>query len=157
MAYFKENLMLKVMTFFCIPLASYVSPKIVEITENRCVLKIPFKRRTRSILGIRTMFLGALTTGADVAAGVPIILESSRLKKKISIAVKMLECSFLKTAKSDVYFYVENTDQVRNFVHELLANPGVRKEHTVEVTAKCPDTSGDEPIARFTLIYSGKK
>jgi len=154
MAYFKENLTLKVFSFFRNPLISYVSPKIVEVTEKRCVLKVRLKRRTRNFLG--TMFLGALTTGADVAAGLPIILESFRLKKKISFAVKMLECSFLKAAKSDVYFYVENTDQIRNFVHELLANPGVRKEHTVEVTAKCPDTSGDETVARFTVLYSGK-
>lgn len=154
MAYFKENLMLKVLTFFRMPMVSYVSPKIIEIAEKRCVLKVPLKRRTRNIAG--SMFLGALTTGADVAAGIPIVLEMSRIKKKISYAVKTLQCSFLKAAKSDVYFYVENADQIRNFVHEVIANPGIRKEHTVEVIAKCPATNGDESIARFTLVFSAK-
>ena len=45
-----------------------VSPKIVELNENRCVVRIPLNWITRR-RDIHAMYLGTLCMGADVAAG----------------------------------------------------------------------------------------
>ena len=45
-----------------------VRPKIVELNENRCVVRIPLNWITRR-RDIHAMYLGTLCMGADVAAG----------------------------------------------------------------------------------------
>lgn len=45
----------------------YVRPSVMEISNERVVVRIPLRRKTRNHIG--SMYFGALSVGADCAVG----------------------------------------------------------------------------------------
>ena len=131
-----------------------VSPSVVEISEKRCVVRIPLNWRTRR-RDIRAMYLGVLCMGADVAAGLIAFDLLRRRKARVSFVFKDIRGEFLKRAEGHVHFTNEDGPLIQDLVERALAS-GEREEATVRVTATVPALS-DEPVARFELTLSVKK
>lgn len=132
-----------------------ISPKIVELTNERCVVRVPLNWRTRR-RDIHAMYLGTLCMGADVAAGLISFKLVQEQKAKVSFIFKDLKAEFLKRAEGDVVF----TNNDGAIVQELMRRTfetGERQEATVHVVATVPSKLGDEPVARFELTLSLKK
>jgi hypothetical protein len=131
------------------------SPRIVELTDERCAIRIPLNWRTRR-RDIGAMYLGTLCMGADVAAGLIAFKLVRERKLRVSFVFKDIRGEFLKRAEGDVVF--TNTDGP--VIQDLLARTletGERQEATVHVTATVPSKLGDEPVAKFELTLSLKR
>ncbi len=133
----------------------FIKPKVVEINENRCVIRIPLNWRTRRH-DIHAMYLGVLCMGADVAGGLIAFDLVHKQKERVSFIFKDIKGEFLKRAESHVYFTNEDGPVIQELLRRTLAS-GEREEATVHVTATVPDKLGDEPVARFELTLSLKK
>lgn len=131
------------------------SPSIVELSERRCVVRIPLNWRTRR-RDIRAMYLGTLCMGADIASGLMPFLIVQKQSASVSIIFKAMNASFLKRAEGDVLFTCEDGDLVSDLVRRTLAS-GEREEARLRVTATVPDKLGDEPVAAFEMTLSMKK
>lgn len=132
-----------------------ISPKILELTNERCVVRVPLNWRTRR-RDIHAMYLGTLCMGADVAAGLISFKLVQEQKAKVSFIFKDLKAEFLKRAEGDVVF----TNNDGAIVQELMRRTfetGERQEATVHVVATVPSKLGDEPVAKFELTLSLKK
>jgi hypothetical protein len=55
---FKQTLSVRALGWWKIPLIALVRPQVVEMGDDRCVIRIPLRRRTRNHLG--SMYFGAL-------------------------------------------------------------------------------------------------
>src|SRR5262245_39430911 len=75
--------------------------KVVELNENRCVVRIPLNWITRR-RDIHAMYLGTLCMGADVAAGLIAFNIVAQRKAHVNFIFKDIRGSFLKRAESDV-------------------------------------------------------
>ncbi|UCD33411.1 MAG: DUF4442 domain-containing protein [Desulfobacterales bacterium] len=150
----QATVLLRYFGFFKIPLLCFVRPSVIELTDTRVVVRIPLRRRTRNHLG--SMYFGALTIGADCAAGLIAMKLIRNSSKNISLIFKRMEAEFLKRAESDVYFICDQGREISELVAESIASLE-RVEMPVNVTAKVPDKFGEEPVARFTLLLSLKK
>ncbi len=131
------------------------SPKIVELTDDRCVIRIPLNWRTRR-RDIKAMYLGTLCMGADVAAGLIAFKLVRDRRARVSFIFKDIKGEFLKRAEGDVFF----TNDDGRVVQELMARTletGERQEATVRVIATVPSKMGNEPVARFELTISLKR
>ena len=133
----------------------FVKLKVVEIDENRCVIRIPLNWRTRRH-DIHAMYLGVLCMGADVAAGLIAFDLVRKQKAKVSFIFKDIRGEFLKRAEGDVHFTNEDGPVIQDLLRRTLAS-GEREEATVHVTATVPKKLGDEPVARFELTLSLKR
>lgn len=131
------------------------SPKIVELTDERCVIKVPLNWRTRR-RDIHAMYLGTLCMGADVAAGLIAFKIVNERKLRVNFLFKDMNAQFLKRAEGDVLFTNNEGRMVQELIQRALET-GERQEATVPVTATVPSKFGDEPVARFTLTLSLKK
>jgi len=132
-----------------------IRPKIVELTYDRCVVRVPLNWITRRH-DIHAMYLGTLCMGADVAAGLISFKIVRERKEHVSFIFKDLKGEFLKRAEGDVVF----TNNDGPLIQDLLrrANEtGERQEATVHVTATVPSKLGEEPVAKFELTLSVKK
>lgn len=98
----KANLMLSLFGMFKVPLIWYCRPKILEMDEQKVIVKIPLKRRTKNHLN--SMYFGTLAVGADVAGGFLAIAKAEQYGKKVSLAFKAVEGQFLKRPEADVIF-----------------------------------------------------
>jgi hypothetical protein len=132
-----------------------VRPKIVELNENRCVVRIPLNWITRR-RDIHAMYLGTLCMGADVAAGLIAFQLVAAKKVRINFIFKDIKGEFLKRAEGAVLFTNNDGPLIQDLVKRAL-DSGERQEATVHVVATVPDKLGDEPVAKFELTLSVKK
>ncbi len=147
------TVLLRYFGFVKIPLLFFVKPSVVELSDNKVVVKVPLRRRTRNHL--RSMYFGALAIGADCAAGLMAMKQIRSSSQKISLIFKSVEAEFLKRAESDVYFTCDQGREISDLVAAATMSLE-RVESPVHVTATVPDKFGEEPIARFNLVLSLK-
>lgn len=131
------------------------SPRIVELTDDRCVIRIPLNWRTRR-RDIHAMYLGTLCMGADVAAGLISFKLVREKKLNVSFVFKDIRGEFLKRAEGDVLFTNNDGPVIQELVRRAMET-GERQEATVHVTATVPAKLGDEPVAKFELTLSLKR
>ena len=132
-----------------------VRPKIVELSPERCIVKIPLNWITRR-RDIHAMYLGTLCMGADVAAGLIAFHLVMQKKSRINFIFKDIRGEFLKRAEGDVLFTNNDGPLVQDLVRRALESDE-RQEATVHVTATVPAKLGDEPVAKFELTLSVRK
>ena len=132
-----------------------VGPRVVEVNERRCVIRIPLNWRTRSH-DIHAMYLGVLCMGADVAAGLIAFDLVRKQKARVSFIFKDIKGEFLKRAEGDVLFTNEDGAVIQELLRRTMES-GEREEATVHVTATVPEKLGTEPVARFELTLSLKR
>ncbi|HEY0372213.1 MAG TPA: DUF4442 domain-containing protein [Thermoanaerobaculia bacterium] len=132
-----------------------VRPKIVELSADRCVVRIPLNWITRR-RDIRAMYLGTLCMGADVAAGLIAFHLVAEKKVRVNFIFKDIRGEFLKRAEGAVLFTNNDGALVQDLVRRALET-GERQEATVHVTATVPEKLGEEPVAKFELTLSVKR
>lgn len=137
-----------------IPLLSYAWPSVLEMTDERIVVKLPLNRRTKNHLNC--MYFGALAIGADCAAGLIAMNRIDASGQKVSLIFQDLHADFLKRAEGDVHFTCEQGREISALVDQTVAS-GERESLPVRVTATVPSKLGGEPVAEFTLTLSLKR
>jgi len=151
---FRETWKLRAWAYWKIRLIAYVRPTVVEWTEERCEIRVSLTRRTRNHL--KSMYFGALWTGADAAAAMIGLKASQKTGGRIAVIFKEARAEFLKRPEADVHFTCAQGRQILELM-EKADSTGERQNLPVEVVATVPTLSGDEPVARFTLTLSVKK
>jgi acyl-coenzyme A thioesterase PaaI-like protein len=149
----RENLSLRWFSFTRIPLLFYIGVRIVEVTPERMVVRIPLARRTRNHLN--SMYFGALCAGADCAAGAFAMHFINKRPEKIALVFKDFHAEFLKRAEGDVDFICTQGKEIAELVAQAAVSEE-RVERQFEVVATVPRIS-DEPVARFKLTLSLKR
>jgi acyl-coenzyme A thioesterase PaaI-like protein len=150
----RQTLALRLWAFAKIRLISYVRPRVIDLTDERCEIVVPLSWRTRNHL--RSMYFGALCTGADAAAALAALEASRRAGNRIAILFKDMQAEFLKRAEGDVHFACEQRRQIQALIAKADAS-GERESMPVQVVATVPELLGSEPVARFTLTLSVKR
>lgn len=149
----KANWQLKLFAWFKIPLIAFCNPRITEISGTKIVIKIKVNPLTRNHLG--SMYLGALTIGADLAAGFHAFYLSQQSGRKVSLAFKNFKAEFHSRPNSAVYFVANYGDNVQKLLGRIQVS-GERETIDVPVEAYCNYMAGPEHIATFSLGLSLK-
>lgn len=152
--YFSENLFLQGFGLTKVPTLFFLQPRIIEISEQNCVMKIPLTWRSKNHLN--SMYFGALAAGADCAGGFMAMNIIMRDKLPMNMVFKDFNAEFLRRAEGDVYFVCEDGREVKAMIDEAMAT-GDRHNMSVTVTAYVPTDRPQEPVARFVLTLSVKK
>jgi acyl-coenzyme A thioesterase PaaI-like protein len=150
----KETLFLRTFGFLKVPLLFFIGPSVVEATAERCVIKIPLKRRTKNHLN--SMYFAVLAAGADCAGGLIAMRQIRDEGDQLSLIFKDFHADFLKRAEGDVFFTCADGRAILDLVRRATVS-GQRENQLIHVTATVPDRLGDEPVARFQLTLSLKK
>jgi len=131
----------------------YVKPSVMEISNERVVVRIPLIRRTRNHLG--SMYFGALSVGADCSVGALAMHLIKQQPENISLIFKNFNAEFHMRAEGDVDFCCCQGKEISNLVAQAAASDE-RIEKMVDVIATVPD-KGDDPVATFKLTLSMKR
>ena len=150
----RETLALRIWAFRKIRLISYVRPRVVDLTDERCEIVVPLSWRTRNHL--RSMYFGALCTGADAAVALAALRVSRTAGSRIGVIFKDMQAEFLKRAEEDVHFACDQGAEILALIRKAEAS-GERENLPVRVVATVPKLLGSEPVARFTLTLSVKR
>ncbi len=150
---FQDTLFVRLFGLMKVPMIYWVSPSIVVMDEEKCIVKIPLNRRTKNHLN--SMYFGVLCTGADIAGGYVAMNEINLAKKKVALSFKDFKADFLKRAEGDVHFIVTQIPEIKKFVAEVIRS-GERMNFPVEISAVVPSINPKEEVAKFTLTLSLK-
>lgn len=148
----KQNLFVNLFGLVKVPLIFFVSPKVIELSDEKCIVSIPLKRRTKNHLG--SMYFGVLCTGADIAGGLCAMSEIKKSGQKIQLSFKDFKAEFLKRAYEDVHFVCPQNQEIKAFV-DLVSKSDERHNKIVKIDAI--SAKSKEVIAKFELTLSLKK
>ena len=152
---FKQTFGMRLFGWLQIPLLASVRPSVVELSETRCVIRVPLRRWTRNHLG--SMYFGALAIGADCAGGLLAMDQIKRSGGGVSLVFKSFQASFLKRPESDVYFICDEGEAIRDQVRRALASDA-RITEPMHIQAAVKTEGGAfEPVAEFVLELSLKR
>ena len=135
---------------FKIPMLGYTGLKLDDIDDEKAIVKIKLKRRTKNHLN--SMYFGALAVGADVSGGVHAFYFAQKHNKKVSFAFKGMSCEFIKRAESDCTFISKDGKKVENAILKSIAT-GDRINDTTHVDVFDAEK---ELVATFEMIVSVK-
>lgn len=150
----KNTLYLRAFGLLKVPVLFFISPRVEEITDLRCVIKVPLNRRTKNHLN--SMYFGVLAAGADCAGGLMAMRLIQEQGNQVSLIFKDFHADFLKRAEGDTLFTCEDGEAIQELVGKAIET-GERQNMTVHVTATVPSKLGHEPVAQFKLTLSLKK
>ena len=152
---FKQTCGMRLFGWLKIPLLASVRPSVVELSEIRCVIKVPLRRWSKNHLG--SMYFGALAIGADCAGGLLAMDQIKRSGGQVSLVFKSFQASFLKRPESDVYFICEDGTAIRHQVRRALeSEERITEPMRIQAAVKLPDGSF-ETVAEFILELSLKR
>ena len=147
----KNQIFMKSWSFLNVPMIFWVRPKILSLTAEQTEVLIPLRRRTKNHL--KSMYFGALCTGADIAGGILAARLIAESGKNVSLAFKDFKADYKKLALGDVVFRCKDGKVISEFIEEILQS-NERKNKTVYVEAYCPDIDPHEIVADFELTVS---
>lgn len=138
---------------FKIPMIGFVSPKLIMMDDKQIIIKIPYKRRTKNHL--KSVYMGALVIGADLASGFHAFSIGKEMNKNISLAFKGIQADFISRPMSDVYFICNEGETVKNMIEESIqSGERITKDIIIDAFTNYPEDP--ELIAKFTLGLSIK-
>ncbi|HHU0076227.1 TPA: PaaI family thioesterase, partial [Legionella pneumophila] len=133
---------------FKVALIGYLKPKLIQLTDNEIVVRLPLTRRSRNHL--HSMYFGALAVGADIAGGLHGFYHAKQAKCKVSLAFKSFQAQFLRRPESDVYFICTEGDVVKKMIEESKKS-GERINKPIHIKAYINYLTHPEEIADFIL------
>lgn len=136
-----------------VPALWYVRPRVIDLTDERVVVEIPFSRRTRNHVG--SIYFGVLCVGADCAGGLIAMRRIRDTGNRVSLLFKDFHADFLKRAEGPVHFTCADGVQIGELVQKALET-GQRQNMPVRVVATVPRI-GEDPVAQFLLTLSLKR
>lgn len=150
---FKTNLFLKAYGFFKIPLLAYVSPKCVELSPTRSVIRIKLGRRSQNHL--KVMYFGALSIGAELSIAITAVTSIYESGQKIDFIFKDFKANFLKRCDGDVHFICDEADKIRELI-EKAKTSSERLEDSFKAYSTVPSKSKTDKVATYELTLSVK-
>lgn len=138
---------------FKVPLIGHVKPKLIQIDDQKAVVRIPLKRRNKNHL--HSMYFGVLSVGADLAAGLHGFYHADKANVKASLAFKSFHADFIKRPYEAVYFVSEDGDKVADMIIRSQKEQQ-RINEMIQVNAYTGYEDTPELVASFQLELSIK-
>ncbi len=146
---FKARWMLRMFGLFKVPLIWTIGPKILTLNDQSCTVRIPLKYRTKNHQN--SLYIGALTVGADLACGLIGMYHIQASGRDVSLIFKDFKADFLRRSDYHVDFICNQGEKIKQQVDEVIKT-GERRNLPVKITAYCKE----EPVAEFVLSLSLK-
>jgi len=150
----RDTALLRAFGFLRIPLLFSVQPTVLELTDEKAVIRIKLNRWTKNHWG--SMYFGTLAMGADCAVGMMAMQHIWRLKAQdVQLIFKDFQASFLKRPDGHVLFVCDEGMKAKELV-ETARKSDERHNLTLKARAVL-ESNPAEPVAEFALTLSLKR
>ncbi len=115
---FKNNLKFKLLLFKILPMGFLSGMKIEELTEEKCVVSVPYKRLNKN--PFRSTFWAVLGMAAEMSSGALMTMYTYKQKPSISMLVADCKGEFVKKATDVTTFTCEDGKLIREKIIEAI-------------------------------------
>ncbi len=133
-----------------------MQPELISLDSESIAINVPLTNYTKS--GWDSMFMGALSSGFDLAGGFLCFRRATELS--IGMVFKDASIRFLRRADGDVLFECTDGIRVQAALADASANPENRFNVPIEIRAFVnpgPKLNRGDPVAVATMTLSLKK
>lgn len=145
----KSTLLMRAFGLTKVPLLFFCSPRVTEISNASCQVRMPFRKIIKNHLG--SVYFGALAIGADTCVGMLAMDKIRRSNRPISLVFKDFKANFLKRAEGDTLFVCDAGLEMDQLIERVLST-GERQNQTFPARALVQG----EIVAEFELTLSLK-
>lgn len=149
----KLTAMINAISLWQIPLLAFVTPKVVQLTDERSEVRVRLDARSRNHL--KVMYFGALAMGAELSIALKAIQAIHDSGMRIDFIFKDFSSQFLKRADGHVHFICDEAAKVQKLIEDATQTDE-RLEATFNGYAVVPSKS-EEPVMKYTLTLSVRK
>ena len=114
----KMTALINAFSVFKIPALAFITPRVLEMSDTRNVVKVRLDLRTRNHLGV--MYFGALAMGAELSIALRAIKAIQDSGTKIDFIFKDFQADFLKRADGHVHFVCDEGAAVAALVAQAV-------------------------------------
>jgi hypothetical protein len=147
---FKLTAIINTYSAINIPLLAFLTPRVIESSDERSEVRVRLDRRSRNHLGV--MYFGAMAMGAELSIALRALTAISDSKQKIDFIFKDFFSEFLKRADGHVHFVCDEAPKVAALIARA-ANSSERLTETFSGYAIVPK-NGNEPVMKYKLTLS---
>ena len=151
---FKMTMFIRYFGWSKVPMIFYCRPSVIDISSDSVTVKIPLLRRNRNHVG--SMYLGALSVGADITSAMLSLAIIKKSKRKIIPIFKDFHADYLKRAEGDVHFVCNQGPKIKSMIEKTISQKS-RVNEKIDVFAYVPSKLGEEIVAKFSLTLSIKE
>ena len=134
-----------------LPLALFAGLRVRELTEDRCVVSVPYGWRSTN--PFRSTYFAALGMAAEMSTGAPAMMAVETAPHPVAMLIVGLEASFEKKATATTAFVCEDGHKVFAAVAETVRT-GEPVTVRMETVGRMPDNT---LVARFVFTWSFKR
>ena len=151
---FKMTMFIRYFGWSKVPMIFYCRPSVIDISSDSVTVKIPLIRRNKNHVG--SMYLGALSVGADITSAMLSLSIIKKSKRKIIPIFKDFHADYLKRAEGDVHFVCNQGLKIKSMIEKTISQQS-RVNEKIDVFAYVPSKLGEEIVAKFSLTLSIKE
>jgi hypothetical protein len=133
-----------------LPSAFFSGVRIQSITEERCVVTVPYKWFSQN--PFRSTYFACLAMAAEMTTGVLGLMQITGRKPAVSMLVLNIEGSFFKKATDVTSFVCEDAKQIEHVVDDAIATGEAR---SIKAKSVGRNKAG-EVVAEFYITWSFK-
>lgn len=149
----KLTAMINAVSLWQIPLLAFITPKVVELTNERSEVRVRLGHRSRNHL--KVMYFGALAMGAELSIALKAVQAIHNSGMRIDFIFKDFSSQFLKRADGHVHFICDEAGKVQELIEAAMLTDE-RLEATFNGYAVVPSKS-NEAVMRYALTLSVRK
>lgn len=140
----------KVFLFSKLPAALFSGLRIKEISDERCVVSVPYKWFTKN--PFRSTYFASLSMAAELSTGALAMATVYKRKPPVSMLVVGMEASFTKKAVGKTYFTCADG---KKFIDAVQSAIDTKQGQIVKAETIGLNERGEE-IAKFYFTWSFK-
>lgn len=134
-----------------LPMAYLAGLRILEISETRASVSVPFKFLTKN--PFQSIYFAVLSMAAELSTGILAMAALRELEKPLSMLIVGLDAKFIKKAKTKVIFTCNQGKEIYETVFKSLEE---ESGSTINVLSEGFDINGKK-VAEFYFNWSFKK
>ncbi len=133
-----------------LPSAFLSGLKVVEISQEKAVVSIPFKFLTKN--PFKSIYFASQAMAAELSTGVLALSHVYKRNPRISMLVFNMRADFSKKAKSKIFFTCEDGLKIKNAIEQSIkTSEGI----TVEAKSTGKNANG-EVVSEFYFTWTFK-
>lgn len=133
-----------------LPSAFFAGVRVVSLTDESCVVKVPFKWFSQN--PFKSTYFACLAMAAEMSTGILAMAHTYQRKPSVSMLVVELNAVFHKKATAATFFTCNQGKELHRTIEKAL-NSG--EPQTVQLNATGNDKNG-AAIATFSITWSFK-
>lgn len=132
----------------------FIRPFITQLNDQSTSVVVKLSRKNKN--PFKSMYFGALSSGAETVPGVTVVHVSRSLNIPVSFLIKEFQGNYLSKADSDIVFISEDNSTIKQAIIESASN-GKARQISAQVKAYKLDTKNLVATFKIKLSLKSKK